>query len=51
MAKEAENKYLTIKGSDTMVHLVSAWAEDFMKAHPEVEISVTGGGPGPVLRL
>jgi phosphate transport system substrate-binding protein len=46
VAKEAQKKYLTIKGSDTMVHLVSAWAEDFMKAHPEVEISVTGGGSG-----
>jgi phosphate transport system substrate-binding protein len=46
IAKEAEKKYLTIKGSDTMVHLVSAWAEDYMKAHPEVEISVTGGGSG-----
>jgi phosphate transport system substrate-binding protein len=36
----------TIKGSDTMVHLVIAWAEDFMKRHPETTISVTGGGSG-----
>ena len=37
---------LTIKGSDTMVHLVSAWAEAYMRRHPETEISVTGGGSG-----
>lgn len=37
---------VTVKGSDTMVHLVSTWAEAFMKAHPDVEISVTGGGSG-----
>ncbi len=37
---------LTIKGSDTMVHLVSAWAEAFMQEHPRTEISVTGGGSG-----
>lgn len=37
---------LTIKGSDTMVHLVSAWAESFMKSRPGSEISVTGGGSG-----
>ena len=37
---------VTIKGSDTMVHLVSSWAEDFMNLNPEMEISVTGGGSG-----
>jgi len=41
-----EARYLTIKGSDTMVHLVSTWAEDFMASRPESEISVTGGGSG-----
>jgi len=40
------NGTLTIKGSDTMVQLTSAWAEAFMKARPEVEIAVTGGGSG-----
>ncbi len=38
--------YLTIKGSDTMVHLASNWAEDYMNRHPDVNISVTGGGSG-----
>jgi len=37
---------LSIKGSDTMVHLVSSWTEEFMKANTAVEISVTGGGSG-----
>jgi phosphate transport system substrate-binding protein len=38
--------HLSIKGSDTMVHLVTAWAEAYMAAHPEAQISVTGGGSG-----
>ena len=37
---------ITIKGSDTMVHLVSNWAEAFMSKNPDVEVSVTGGGSG-----
>jgi len=39
-------RYITIKGSDTMVHLVSNWAEAFMKQKPGTEVSVTGGGSG-----
>ncbi len=39
-------KALTIKGSDTMVHLVSSWAEGYMKAFPTAQVSVTGGGSG-----
>lgn len=42
----AAAKYITIKGSDTMVHLVSTWAEDFMDNHEGADISVTGGGSG-----
>jgi len=34
------------KGSDTLVNLALAWAESYMGAHPEVRISVTGGGTG-----
>lgn len=33
-------------GSDTMVNLALAWAEAYMALHPEVRISVTGGGSG-----
>jgi phosphate transport system substrate-binding protein len=34
------------KGSDTMVNLALAWAEAYQKEHPEVNLSVTGGGSG-----
>jgi len=44
--RAAPAQTLTIKGSDTMVHLVTAWAEAYMQAHPEAQISVTGGGSG-----
>lgn len=42
----SEQTFITIKGSDTMVHLVSIWAEVFMKENPGIEVSVTGGGSG-----
>ncbi len=44
--KGNEVTVVTVKGSDTMVHLVSMWAEAFMKNHRDVEISTTGGGSG-----
>jgi len=34
------------KGSDTLVNLALAWAETYTQLHPEVRISVTGGGSG-----
>ena len=42
----SEQTFITIKGSDTMVHLTSSWAETFMKQNPDIEVSVTGGGSG-----
>jgi phosphate transport system substrate-binding protein len=39
-------KAVQIKGSDTMVNLGQAWAEDFMKQKPTVSIAITGGGSG-----
>jgi len=44
--KKGEVQYITVKGSDTMVHLASDWAENFMKTNPKFEVSVTGGGSG-----
>ena len=41
-----EKTFITVKGSDTMVHLVSTWAEVFMKENTGLEVSVTGGGSG-----
>ena len=34
------------KGSDTMLSLAQAWAEDYKKVAPEVEVEVSGGGSG-----
>jgi phosphate transport system substrate-binding protein len=38
--------YIENKGSDTIVNLALAWAEAYQNEHPEVRISVTGGGSG-----
>lgn len=38
--------YIQNKGSDTLVNLALAWAEQYQKEHPEVSLSVTGGGTG-----
>lgn len=38
--------YIENKGSDTIVNLALAWAEKYQAEHPEVRISVTGGGSG-----
>ncbi|MBI1320184.1 MAG: phosphate ABC transporter substrate-binding protein PstS family protein [Candidatus Hydrogenedens sp.] len=45
-SQSGDSMSVMIKGSDTMVHLVNAWAEAYMTAHPEASISVTGGGSG-----
>lgn len=37
---------IQVKGSDTMVNLGQAWAEAYMKANPDANIAVTGGGSG-----
>ena len=42
----AQAKTIENKGSDTLVNLALAWAEAYMQAHPNVNISVTGGGSG-----
>lgn len=38
--------YIQNKGSDTIVNLALSWAELYQQEHPEVRISVTGGGTG-----
>jgi len=38
--------YIENKGSDTIVNLALAWAEKYQQVHPEMRISVTGGGSG-----
>jgi len=43
---ESAKTTVQIKGSDTMVNLSQAWAEEFMKKNPGTSIAVTGGGSG-----
>ena len=38
--------YIQNKGSDTIVNLALAWAEKYQSEHPDISISVTGGGSG-----
>ena len=39
-------EYIENRGSDTLVNLALAWAELYQQEHPEVRISVSGGGSG-----
>ena len=34
------------KGSDTMVNLAQAWAEEYHKVAPDVDVEISGGGSG-----
>jgi phosphate transport system substrate-binding protein len=45
-ASDSSATYIENKGSDTIVNLALAWAEKYQADHPEVRISVTGGGSG-----
>jgi phosphate transport system substrate-binding protein len=42
----AASAYIQNIGSDTIVNLALAWAERYQQEHPEVRISVSGGGSG-----
>ncbi|HSM72112.1 MAG TPA: PstS family phosphate ABC transporter substrate-binding protein [Anaerolineales bacterium] len=43
---ETAASYIENKGSDTIVNLALAWAERYQDEHPDIRISVTGGGSG-----
>jgi phosphate transport system substrate-binding protein len=43
---DSEISYIENKGSDTIVNLALAWAEAYQEVHPNISISVTGGGSG-----
>ncbi len=45
-AASSQSETIENKGSDTIVNLALAWAEFYQEQHPEVRISVTGGGSG-----
>ncbi len=40
---------IQVKGSDTMVNLAQAWAEEYKKVEPGVGVEVAGGGSGVVI--
>jgi len=42
----AAGKSIQVKGSDTMVHLATQWAESYMNINKNAVIAVTGGGSG-----
>ena len=45
-ATPAAGAVVRITGSDTMVNLVQAWAENYRKKKPDVSVQVAGGGSG-----
>ncbi len=45
-ATPASGTVVRITGSDTMVNLVQAWAENYRKKKPDVSVQVAGGGSG-----
>lgn len=40
------SNYIQNSGSDTMVNLALAWAEQYQSEKPDIQVSVTGGGSG-----
>ncbi len=45
-SQQQAGAYIQNKGSDTIVNLALAWAERYQQEHPNIRISVTGGGSG-----
>lgn len=37
---------IRVEGSDTMINLAQAWAEEYHKVRPDVSVQVSGGGSG-----
>lgn len=45
-SKESEVLMIQNKGSDTLINLAQAWAEEYKNVNPHVAIAVSGGGSG-----
>ncbi len=45
-SKQPEKTIIQNTGSDTMVNLAQAWAEEYAKVDPTVSVEVSGGGSG-----
>ena len=44
--KQSNVHIIQNKGSDTLVNLAQAWAEEYKKVNPNVALAVSGGGSG-----
>lgn len=44
--QKAETTTIQVKGSDTMVNVAQAWAEEYKNVEPSVDLEVSGGGSG-----
>ena len=44
--KARDSNSIFVEGSDTMVNLAQAWAEQYNQKHPEISVQVLGGGSG-----
>jgi len=44
--RQTEVTTIQVKGSDTMVNVAQAWAEEYKKVMPSVDVEVSGGGSG-----
>ena len=45
-ASSSTDLTIRVEGSDTMVNLAQAWAEEYKRVRPDVSIQVSGGGSG-----
>lgn len=45
-ATAPEPTAIQVKGSDTMVNVAQAWAEEYKKVEPAADVEVSGGGSG-----
>ncbi len=43
---EGPQTVIRVEGSDTMVNVAQAWAEQYRKTHPHISLQVLGGGSG-----
>lgn len=43
---DTDSTIVRVEGSDTMVNLAQAWAEEYNKTDPDISIQVSGGGSG-----
>ena len=43
---DMQRRVIRVEGSDTMVNLAGAWAEEYKKIRPDVSVQISGGGSG-----